>query len=197
MTTPIIIPVTRIERCERALAAVALVDPEVFYFLDSEKGMRNGGRDPKAPTCASVWQDGNGKTWHTADCVAFAMHTVGASRNQKGRFRTYGGAINTDSMLMDADGPRDLFVPLDLPQLGCLIVIPSIYKNGVRLKPGHVGVLVGGVPAEKPDTLVELLAMLEVAHCSPSNRKRGDGRAIAITTAAVFGSRARFVDFVT
>jgi hypothetical protein len=193
----ILIPVSDAERVERALAMVNQPD-EVFYFLDQEEGMRNGGRDPRAPDCASHWTDGNGKEWATTDCIGFAMYVVGGSRRQRVLFPHYGGAINTDSILIDARGPRALFRPCR-PKLGALLVLGGTFATvdgkRKRTKPGHVLVVVGGVPAEMPTTTDELFDMLLVAHASPSNKKKV-GRAIATTPASVVGERAEFIDFV-
>lgn len=179
-------------RAERAEKLAGPWSPTIWYFLDRERGVRNGGRNPLADDCATHWKDGNGKEWATADCVGFAIWCMGAKRKLS-TFAEYHGSINTDSMLLDAAHTRSHFDRVTMPFRGCLIVMPGVMKDGKRVKPGHVGVVVEVDPAFDPAH--PRLELVRVAHCSPSHHKT-HGQAVAITDARVFGSRAyRFLDF--
>lgn len=187
------------ETCARARKLAGPWDPTIYYFLDQEQGMRNGGRDPTADDCATHWKDEHGKRWATSDCVGYATWSKGIRRKLPG-FAVYGGHINTDSMILDAEGPQSVFRKLGRPRRGALIVIPSVFDaEGRRVSPGHVGVVVDVLIAEWDDRLAAqnaLLSFVRVAHCSPRNQKRL-GQAIAITDAALFGGRRwRWLDLV-
>lgn len=177
---------------ERAEKLAGPWSPTIWYFLDTERGVRNGGRDPLAPDCATHWKDGNGKLWSTSDCVGFAMWCVGAKRKLS-TFAEYQGSINTDSMLLDARRTRSHFDPVEQPFRGCLIVMPGVVRDGKRVRAGHVGVVVAVDPAFDPRA--PRLELVTIAHCSPSHHKT-HGQAIAVTDAHVFASRDwRFLDF--
>lgn len=198
----------RARRAERmaggnvALAATLLAAGKraetVWYFLDPEKGIRNGGRDPEAEHCASVWKDGNGKVWWTTDCVGFVVWSQGWARRVRA-FLEYTlngrGSINTDSMLLDMRNKQSVCLPVVMPFRGCVITMPSIRAaGGARKSPGHTGTVVGvddDFDPKRPD-----LRKVKVAHASPRNHKKFD-QAIGITDATVFGSRPgwAFLDF--
>jgi hypothetical protein len=101
----------------------------------------NGGRDPNAEhpgTWAPDWG-----VW-CCDCAGFTAWCLGHDRYQKGKFEPYGGWINTDSMIMNAEKfagtKKAWFELLDEPEPGCLLVTRSTYKDGKRAKVGHVGI---------------------------------------------------------
>lgn len=181
----VIVQLSNDEKAQRAeKLATELYQPTIWYFLDTEKGIRNGGRDPRAPDCATHWKDGNGVEWATGDCVSLVVWSGGYSRklelfdeyeDEQGR-----GAINTDSMLLDARRSQSVYRKLAQPVRGCVITMPSKRdSNGARLAPGHTGRVVRA-GADLASTLV--------AHCSPRHHAKYK-RAIAITSATIFGSR--------
>jgi hypothetical protein len=190
----------RAQRAERLAAGPIPGGEIIWYFLDPELGVRNGGRDPEADHCASVWKDGNGKVWWTCDCVALTVYAQGWCRRPRA-FTEYvsngRGAINTDSMLADARRTESVVKLLTMPRRGCVITMPSIRKvGGGRATPGHTGVVVSVDPAfdpRRPD-----LRLVRVAHASPRNHTRF-GQAIGVTDATVFGSRQgwSFLEFRT
>lgn len=189
-----VVPYTREQQVARAHKLAGPWEPTIWYFLDAELGTRNGGRDPKADDCATHWKDENGKPWATADCVGFASWVKGFPRKMKA-FPLYGGYVNTDSMILDAEGPRSLLRPVSTPSPGTLIVMPSLFdEHGHRLSPGHVGVVVDSslwYPAAPHP-----LQLIHVAHCSPRNHRRFH-QAIGITSAELWGSRRwRLLDLV-
>ena len=174
MTRGLLLSLTPAEVVARALSLCVVPDDPAARIMYSSARGRNGGGDPDALTCASLWRDGNrGPVRATADCVGFAAWAAGFDRYQPARATSYGGWLNQASMIMEAARPGGMFVELDEPVLGC---IGAIDNEGKRV--GHVGIVVGfkdGVP--------------QVAHCSPSNERRV-GQAIAVTSARVaFGSR--------
>lgn len=185
----VIVMLSNDEKAQRAeKLATELYQPTIWYFLDTEKGIRNGGRDPRAADCATHWKDGNGVEWATGDCVSLVVWSGGYSRRME-LFDEYEddqgrGAINTDSMLLDANSTsrtkRHLYRKLAAPVRGCVITMPSLRDaRGKRLSPGHTGRVVRA-GADLASTLV--------AHCSPRHHAKYK-RAIAITAATIFGSR--------
>jgi hypothetical protein len=104
----------------------------------------NGGKDPNADHPAT-WAPDWG-VW-CCDCVGFTSWCLGFDRFQKGKFEPYGGWINTDSMIQHAEGKGKngnvtWFEKIDAPEPGCLLVTRSKYKDGKRVKVGHVGLCV-------------------------------------------------------
>lgn len=184
MTRGAIIPLSPAEVVARALSLCVVPDDrQARIWYSCERG-RNGGDDPTANTCASIWRDrgDGGRIWCTADCVGFACWAAGIDRYQPARCVSYAGWVNQNSMLMEARSgrPGALFHWLHSPRLGCFAVLGT---EGRRV--GHVGIVV-----ELGD------AGPRVAHCSPANHKRVD-QAIAVTSEAdAFGSRVGAVAYL-
>ena len=165
--------------------------PTIWYFLDAEKGTRSGGRDPSARDCATHWKDGNGKKWATTDCVGLACWAAGIPRVLK-RFKQYGGRINTDSMILDAEDTQSVFRRAARPHRGCFIVMPGRFdENGKRISPGHVGIITGVLIAEFAAAMVadeSFLRLLRAAHASPRNHHKFH-QAVGVTDCSLWGSR--------
>lgn len=143
--------------------------PDVQYSMVEGK---NGGTTPRSNEGpSSVWHDKGGRTYHTSDCVGFALWCLGLDRYQpgvsgRGAFPVYGGWINTDSALEEArtDNRKDpWFTEGPAPSPGGLVVFPGYRRLGVR-RPGHVGVVVE-VPAEWDSSEKSCWERLVVAHC--------------------------------
>ncbi len=135
-----------------------------------------------------------------SDCIGWVLWLLGIDRYQPGLFGLYDGWMNTDSIIRDADrhggapyrdGRRPLWRILRKPKPGCLVIFPSVHKNGKRVRMGHVGVVVE-VPAEWPDDIAiwsaaerrELLKLVKVIDCNASLRRKLTGKAIGQLTAA-------------
>lgn len=150
--------------------------PVIYYRLEGH----NGGTDPFAPDCASHWSN-PGSTFEnvTSDCVGGAAWCSGFDRYQPERQPAsigYGGWFNTDSMLMDARGPRGCFEDLGRPELGTMIVCRSGTRGHVI---GHVGIVVGYKLAEwNPDDVAcwEAIEVVDVAARSGRANRRTTGR---------------------
>ncbi len=173
-----------VARAESLLVVPTDRQARIWYL--SEPG-RNGGSDPLANTCASIWRDKEdtkddpaGKVWCTADCVGFGCWCAGFDRYQPQRCVTMDW-VNQNSMVGDARlvaaGKPGMFRFCD-PRPGCFAVIvderytdPTTGKEKLRV--GHVGVVTR-----------QLAGVWYCAHCSPSNHKRVD-QAIAETTVRV------------
>jgi hypothetical protein len=167
MTRSIIRPTTPAEAASRARSMIGfkvplhanapagIVPMRIAYRIDGG----NGGTDPLAPHCAS-WSYG----WRvpTSDCVGLACWAIGTSRFHK-EFTEYGGDMNTDSMILDADGKRSFYTDADRPRVGGLCVTPSIFTKGRPRRPGHVGVIVK-VPTEW-DPKAPQWDLVHVVHC--------------------------------
>ena len=123
----------------------------------------NGGTDPTAP---HPGQPSYGRRVWTADCIGAVCWGFGTDRKQTARFGTYGGSMNTDSVIIDATGPQDLWVavPWKDARVGDAVVYGGTIDpvTGKR-HPGHIG-LVSAVDATGPT---------KVIHCSdpPSHAK--------------------------
>lgn len=179
MARGLLIALTRDEVLARAFSATAVVDDRAARIWYSSARGRNGGSDPEALTCASLWRDATGKVNATADCVGFGAWAAGFDRYQPVRARpSYGGWLNQASMLMESRRPGGMFRALAGPELGCIAVIDDVRDAaGKRTRPGHVGLV------------VELAPAIRIAHCSPANHKRVD-QGIAVTgLREAFGAR--------
>ncbi len=107
--------------------------------------------------------------------------------------------MNTDSIIMDATFSDDyvqrtkprLWNLLDRPEVGSLVIFPSLHKNGKMTRMGHVGLVVE-VPAEWPTNFKnynpvqrrELLKLVKVIDCNASLKRKITGKAIGQITAA-------------
>jgi hypothetical protein len=143
-----------------------------------------GGRSPTASTPFTV-RDGR----LGADCVGFTSWCLGHDRYQPKTFTTYGGWINTDSLMMDARGPRDWYEPVERPEPGDVVVFPSLRKDGKMTRMGHIGLVVEA-PADMPEDVYGLPAVerrrwllrVRVIDCAASSGRKP--YACAETTAA-------------
>jgi hypothetical protein len=147
----------------------------------------NGGKDPNAPY-PGEWSWGYRAL--TADCIGAVMWAIGTSRFHE-QFGEYGGAMNTDSILLDAGvhptkkghGRRTFFAPIDRPELAALAVRPGIFdaKTGARLRPGHVRLVVDPLPAEFDPAEPSCRRDVHLIDCA-STRSKQTGAAIAERT---------------
>lgn len=118
-----------------------------------------GGRDPEAKS--------PGDATAACDCSGFVCWALGFDRHQPG-FAGYDW-VSTDSMVAMARRPDNgWFEEVQVPRPGDLVVYPSIYKGGKRIRVGHVG-LVSQVPT---GSAVGDWAALRVIHCSAGNQRR-------------------------
>lgn len=163
MTTRII-PLDSNRVVARALAHLTLVSkPHKFsppdfvskpveYRLD-DSGLL-GGDDPTAEHCAD-WSFGYRTL--TADCIGFALYCVGIARYQPGYAGLNGAWLNTDSVITDAERQQQFFElvgPGDEIRPGDLMVTRSTFALGVRVKPGHIGVIVRPSPSAAFEHLI-------------------------------------------
>lgn len=105
-----------------------------YYLLKDH----NGGKDPTAIDPFDRWSM-PGKTFvnRTADCIGAMAWCGGFDRYQPVRFaHLYDGWINTDSMLMDAIGPKKCFEVIIQPEPGCFVVFAS---GSCGHAIGHIG----------------------------------------------------------
>lgn len=110
----------------------------------------NGGTDPTASDPFARWsKPGSSFINITADCIAGALWCQGVDRKQPERFPIWGGAINCDSLLMDARDQAACFRLLDRPEPGCMLVYDSVDydHDGDRDRVGHI-MTITDVPAE-------------------------------------------------
>lgn len=143
----------------------------------------NGGADPYASHPGSP-SYGN-RAW-TADCVGFVCWAIGLDRYQPGFFKSRAGYINCDSAIID--GEKDgYFRIVDKPIPGDLVVFGGKYAFGVRLKPGHIGI-VTFVPEEWDGKFESL----RVVHCSPGNKPT----AVAETNGKAWRQRGAFLRYL-
>ena len=177
-------PTTRREAIERAESMVGYKPekPEGAPFDAKRQTIKyrlskyNGGKDPYADHPAD-WS--YGLRTPTSDCAGFVAWALGYDRKQIGTFPKWGGWINTDSMIAEARQFGDWFEEISEPEVGCLLVTPSIYKGGKRTKVGHVGMVV-----EVPEVWDGDTRSLTVVHCS----SRPKGRSAVKRTNGAFGA---------
>ncbi len=127
-----------------------------------------GGRDPKAATPETTRDGRKG-----CDCVGFVMWCLGIDRFQS-TFALYGGWMNTDSTVADAEGPVSWWELRELHDArpGDLVVFPSVDldHDGDRDRIGHVGIVTVAHSLGS-----QRFADLTVAHCHG-----GPGRPMAV-----------------
>ena len=156
--------------------------PAIYYLLHDH----NGGKDPSAPDPADRWSsDGQTFVNRTCDCIGGQAWCAGFDRYQPTRFvHLYDGWINTDSMILDAQGPRRCFMPVDRPTPGDMVVCKS-GSRGHRV--GHIGGIIS-VPAEWDPSLLacwSALGVVDVAARPGRSNSRATG-AGWFETGAVF-----------
>lgn len=154
--------------------------PDGYYLLNEH----NGGKDPTAPDPFDRWsKDGSAfvNRNRTADCIGGAAWCGGWDRYQPQRFaHIYEGWINTDSMLLDAQGPARCFEILDRPVPGCYVVAPTHAKGFESC--GHIGIVHAVPPEWDPDVLDcwrhTLVVDVASRGAHPANRPREGGASI-------------------
>lgn len=149
--------------------------PDIFYRLKEF----NGGKDPTAPDCATRWRSSPEAMTvnRTSDCIGGAAWGAGFDRYQPVRFaHVYGGWINCDSMVMDADAGAKCFRRIAAPVPGCFIVARSGAFGAGTV--GHIGGVVA-VPSvwlgQRGDYAA--LGVVDVAARNGRANKRRDGLA--------------------
>lgn len=166
--------------------------PTLFYRmhveLDGQDVAVNGGTDPCAPDPATRWHfPGSANLNRTCDCVGAQAWVGGWDRKQRVRFaHIYEGDINTNSMRIDAGGPKKCFVRLDRPEPGDMIAYAS---GAAGRKVGHVVGIVAyhGVEFDPDERECwERIDIVEVAgYEGRANRRRN--------AAHMFGTDAWFI----
>jgi len=188
-------PLRRDEVVERARLMCGPAGSSIVYRLQDH----SGGRRPWADDPASHWTTAIRRVKvASSDCAGFVAWCLGYDRYQPEDFHYYGGWINCDSAILDAEGKQEWFAPLietgdperdqrALP--GDVVVFPSIDldHDGSRDRVGHIGVIVGVSPRWKPGAWSEL----RVAHCSSGNTKKA-GQAIAETSGVIWSQREAY-----
>jgi hypothetical protein len=113
------------------------------------------------------------------DCWGFAdSWAYGRPRHQpgfnKGAWATVSDDRNCDSAIEDSEHKRQGYEPIEVPELGCLLVMPSIRDRlGHRMRIGHVWLVVA-----VPDKWDGKLDSIETVQCPASTHpaiKRGPG----------------------
>lgn len=159
--------------------------PDLFYLLKDH----NGGKDPTAADPADRWSNPGSKFVNrTVDCIGGQAWVGGFDRYQPVRFsHIYDGWINTDSMIMDAKGPKQCFVSIPEPEAGCYVVCAS----GSRGHPiGHIGGVMRVNGTKWDPANIQCWMDLDVVDCAA----RGTSPANARTTArGWFNTNALFV----
>lgn len=152
---------------------------------------------PDNPTKPKRRKDGTLVTY-ALDCSGWVTYLYKLLRTRKGfnvgKWATVSHAINTDSIVEDAEHKQELFYVVAYPVLGDLIVYPGSWEDSdgdgdldQREDIGHVGIIVG-VPAEW-DPARPQYELLTVVHCSPSNAKRKWKTGVKRTNGALWVDR--------
>lgn len=118
------------------------------------------------------------------DCAGFAINKCyGIPRHRPGFNRSTPGAtivddINSNSAIEDAYHKRDLFEPIARPELGALLVYPTIVIVGAdgteHRFTGHAAITIGISRVFEWDELAPDYALIDTAQCcGPNGRKPG------------------------
>lgn len=150
--------------------ALMCVKAPVRYHLEYP----NGGTDPTANLPCD-------EHTHFLDCSGFNAWVQGFDRFQPGTFKFWGGYLNTDSKIHEAEADGEWFTVLETPEVGCMIVgetftIPGANGSNVR-RIGHEGTVV-----DVSEWGSKGLAGISVVHCSPSNYKFTDSKSAIFKT---------------
>jgi hypothetical protein len=127
------------------------VCPVLFYRLDYP----NGGEDPTAPDPAARWS--KPKTTfvnRTLDCQAAKAWIQGYDRYQPIRaVHVWGGRLNCDSELIEAEHHGKCFEILDAPIPGCFVNYGSVDydHDGDRDRVGHTETVIEVPPVWDPE----------------------------------------------
>lgn len=188
------IPVTHAQAVERARSVAygkllpvppgAKPDavPSAIKYL-----LGHGGKHPSFP---HPGEPAFGPRVWAADCSAFAAWCLGLHASNEPGFPHFSGDIATQSVWEAATKRTGWFEFVDRPEPGDLAVYPNTYLLGVRVKVGHVGLVV------QPQQGAEFgWFASRVIHCSSSASKKL-GHAIAETDARIWQKRGRFVRFL-
>jgi len=164
---------------------------KAWYFTTQKAKyiLGEGGRAPVNPDPFTP----NAKGQRGSDCIGFVLWCLGIDRYQPKLFTHYDGWMNTDSIIQDAKTGigGGLWKILNKPEVGSLVIFPSLWKNGKMVRMGHVGLVVE-VPGEWPENLTkwdpkarrELLKLVKVIDCNASWKRKLSGKAIGQLTAA-------------
>lgn len=115
-----------------------------------------------------------------AICFAYMLvrHRLGFNR---GSWATVSDDINVDSTIQDARHNRELFVLTTRPELGTLLLTPSITLASGFHQPGHVRIVVGISRVLEWDEHAPQWSLLDLAEaCGPNHRAPG----VILTTGA-------------
>lgn len=189
MSFPKFIPVTAAEAVERAKKIAAGFSK---YILGA------GGRNPQAEKPFTSKNGAEG-----SDCIGFVLWCLGLDRLQPD-YPFYEGWINTDSMLMDVDGDQKYFEEVDFPFPGCVVVYPSIWKDGKMIRMGHIGLVVEAPktwPTHEqwkhftPKERLVWMKQVTIIDCAAAATRRLTGRAVGKRTAEIWAKDGRFVAY--
>jgi hypothetical protein len=167
-----VLSLTPAEVVARALSLCVVPDDESARIYYCNEPGKNGGADPEAITCASLWrdrkdtkEDPRGRLWATADCCGLAFWALGMDRFQPPLWLTQ------NSVHREATAKRGWrFCD---PRPGCIAGVVDGKKPDGSRRIGHVGIVTR-----------QQAGVWYVVHCSPSNHKRV-GQGIAETTVRV------------
>ncbi len=120
------------------------------------------------------WTERDGE--RGTDCAGFAMCWAYKVVRHRPGFAKGGDIeddINTDSGLWDAAHARDLYEPIETPELGALLVTPTI-RLPHFYKMGHVRICVGTARVIEWDPAAPTWELLDLAEaCGPNRRSPG------------------------
>lgn len=164
-------------------------DPASRIYYSSKTG-RNGGADPEAITCASLWRDkaDGGRLWLTSDCVGLAMWAYGCDRYQPPLW------VNQNALYREATAGRGWRFCDPYP--GCLALIRGPIPGDKRV--GHMAVVTEIRHATlNGDQQLESNGAYatHVVHCSGSGKRR-HGQAIGEDPIGLAMGTSRPVYFV-
>lgn len=115
--------------------------------------------------------DGASDCFGFAYCKAFGVkrHRAGFNR---GPWATVSDDLNCDSALEDADHDRELFERIDRPELGALLVYPTIHLIGRGPWRGHIAIVVGVRRCLEWDPQHPSYTLVDVVQCHGPNGRR-------------------------
>ena len=154
--------------------------------------VKNGESVIDMPWTPGTYTDAHGNkiTALGSDCCGFAIsfayklvrHRPGFN---VGSWATISDDINCNSAIEDADHHGELFERITRPELGALLVYPTVYKDGKQIAIGHVVIVVGISRCLEWDATKPDYGLLDVAECCGPN---GRGPGVILRSGASFNN---------
>lgn len=182
-----------VDRIEVLSPAVTLTRARACTRIQIEYALGAGGRNPRSSDPRSE-KLRNGIRRFGLDCSGLVAHAIGFDRYQP-NFIPWGGWVNTDSLIEDALGLRQLVEQVMYPEVGALLCFPGVDydSDGDRDRIGHVAIVSSIARVAEWDPNAPQYHLVDIIDCAGSNSKLpGAVGDVAEHDARYFNGKATF-----